>query len=204
MGALPVFDERRGEYVPAAPAAHDALEAAVEHLVEVSASIDRPPGPERRGRVAIFQACLGRLKQSLEANGSDEDAALLGEIIEFLAVREAASPPKPAAPADPDHQPIFAVCAAFIDAQASMSVDETIAAQALARKLVIQGYDLPKHGGDTRGWKRLLLWRDQLVRGKLPDMREIYERALHFARQAPMAMDLKAAMDYALDPRSPK
>jgi len=69
---------------------------------------------------------------------------------------------------------------------------------------VIQGYDLPKHGGDTRGWKRLLLWRDQLVRGKLPDMREIYERALHFARQAPMAMDLKAAMDYALDPRSPK
>jgi hypothetical protein len=203
MGALPVFDERRGEYVPAAPAASNAAAPAVERSAEELPAADRPLGPERRGRVAVFQACLGRLKQSLEAGGNGEDAALLGEIIEFLATREAPAP-KPAAPADPDHQPIFAVCAAFIDAQASMSVDETVAAQALARKLVIQGYELPKHGGDTRGWKRLLLWRDQLVRGRLPDMRETYERALHFARQAPMAMDLKAAMDYALDPRSPK
>ena len=61
-----------------------------------------------------------------------------------------------------------------IDPGADAPSDESAAAQTLARKLIALGYDLPKHGGDTRGWKRLLVWRDNLARGLMPaDMREM-------------------------------
>ena len=77
--------------------------------------------------------------------------------------------------------------------------DEAAAAQTLARKLIALGYELPKHGGDTRGWKRLPLWRDQLARGLMPpDLREVYERAVKFVRKQPTAIDVKAALDHAL------
>ena len=61
-----------------------------------------------------------------------------------------------------------------------------------------------KQGGDTRGWKRLLMWRDNLVRGLMPsDIRETYERALKFARKHPNALDVKTALDHALGVEPP-
>ena len=61
--------------------------------------------------------------------------------------------------------------AAYIDVPA-LSSDEAAAVQTLARRLVALGYELPKHGGDTRGWKRPLLWRDQLMRGHIAEIAE--------------------------------
>ena len=123
---------------------------------------------------------------------------LVGELLAFLHSPQAAK----ALADERDHRPIYAVTAALIDVLAIVT-DESAAAQALARKLVALGYQLPKQGGDTRGWKRLLLWRDQLARGLMPaDLREVYERTLKFARKNPTALDLKAALDYALAPAS--
>jgi hypothetical protein len=198
MSALPIFDETRREFVPAAPARQPAPSAPAAARTPPPAprpSIRAQPAGERDDRLSVFQACLERIKQNLADNGNSADAETVDELIGFLNSPEAAK----ALADERDHQPIFAVSAAYIDVLAITS-DESLAAQTLARKLIALGYELPKQGGDTRGWKRLLLWRDLLVRGRQPaELRDIYERALKFARQAPAGVDIKAALDHALE-----
>ena len=194
MSALPIFDEVRGEFLPQ-PAPQPAAPARMRLSAPPS-----PPGPrvipavEPDERLCHFQSCLARIKQTLEEAGNAADAATLGELIAFLHSPQAAK-----AHADErDHRPIYAVAAAYIEVLTAVS-DESAAAQTLARRLIALGYDLPRQGGDTRGWKRLLLWRDNLVRGLVPaDLRDVYERALKFARKHPTTVDLKAALDDAL------
>jgi len=197
MSALPIFDEARREFVPAA--------TAPQPPPRVRTRVTAPPAPpsarvippvERDERLCHFQSCLARVKQIMEETSNAADAATLGELIAFLHSPQAAE----ALADERDHRPIYAVAAAYIDVLSRVS-DESAAAQALARKLIALGYELPKQGGDTRGWKRLLLWRDNLARGLIPaDLREVYERALKFARKHPNAMDVKAALDDAMAP----
>ena len=198
MSSLPIFDEVRREFLPA-----PAPPAAPPVRMRLSAPPPPPtarviPPVESDERLRQFQSCLTHLKQTLEEAGNAADAATLGELIAFLH-----SPDAGKALADErDHRPIYAVAAAYIEVLSTVS-DESAAAQTLARKLIALGYELPKHGGDTRGWKRLLVWRDNLARGLVPaDLREIYERALKFARKHPTAVDVKAALDDALAPIS--
>ena len=201
MSALPIFDEVRREFVSAAPAQQPAQSASARPRMlppDPPPSLRIAPPTERDERLARFQSCLARARQMLEESGNAADAETIGELIGFLHSPQAAK----ALADECDHRPIYAVSAAYIDVLAITS-DESGAAQTLARKLVALGYELPKQGGDTRGWKRLLLWRDQLARGHMPpDLREVYERALKFARKNPAALDVKAALDHALaDPR---
>jgi hypothetical protein len=192
MSALPIFDEVRREFVPA-PAPPPVRTAPARVRVPPPApSLRLPPPPERDERLVRFQSCLTRIKQIIEDGGNGTDAATVGELVDFLRSPEAAK----ALADERDHRPIYAAAAAYIDVLAITS-DESAAAQTLARKLVALGYELPRQGGDTRGWKRLLLWRDALARGLLPaDLRETYERALKFARKNPTAMDVQAALTH--------
>jgi hypothetical protein len=194
MSALPIFDEVRREFVPATPAPQPAPAPARAPPPAPRPSMRVTPPLERDERLCHFQTCLTRVKQTLEEAGHAADATTLGELIAFFHSPQAAK----ALADECDHRPVYAVAAAYVDVLTAVS-DESAAAQALARKLVALGYDLPKQGCDTRGWKRLLLWRDNLARGLMPpDMRETYERALKFARKHPTAIDLKAALDHAL------
>jgi hypothetical protein len=195
MSALPIFDEILREFVPApAPRPVVASRARARVPPPPPPSVQLIPAVERDERLSHFQSCLTRLKQTLEEAGNAADSATIGELVAFLHSPHAAK----ALADERDHRPIYAVAAAYIDALTAVS-DESAAAQTLARKLIVLGYDLPKQGGDTRGWKRLLLWRDNLARGLMPaDMRETYQRALKFARRHPTTVDLKAALDHAL------
>jgi hypothetical protein len=195
MSALPIFDEILREFVPA-PAPRPVVAPARPRVLPPAASpgVRLIPAAERDERLSHFQSCLTRLKQTLEGAGNVADAATVGELVAFLHSPQAAK----ALADERDHRPIYAVAAAYIDVLAITS-DESAAAQTLARKLVALGYDLPKQGGDTRGWKRLLVWRDNLARGLMPaDMRETYQHALKFARKDPSGVDLKAALDHAI------
>jgi len=138
---------------------------------------------------------LDGLKGAMEISGKKADAAILGELAEYLVLHRSGN----GGEADSDSKPIFAVAAAYITALTTiMSVDESTAAQSLARKLVSLGYELPKKGGDARGWKRLVIWRDRLARRQLaPEMDEVYKRAVEFARQDLTRMDLVAAIEHA-------
>jgi hypothetical protein len=195
MSALPIFDETLREFLPV-PAPRPVAAPARQRVPRPTPppSVRLIPAVERDEHLSHFQSCLTRLKQTLEEAGNAADAATVGELVAFLHSPQAAK----ALADERDHRPIYAVAAAYIDALAAVS-DESAAAQTLARKLIALGYDLPKQGGDTRGWKRLLLWRDNLARGLMPaDMRETYQRALTFARKHPTAVDVKAALDHAL------
>jgi hypothetical protein len=195
MSALPIFDETLREFLPV-PAPRPVPAPARQRVPRPAPppSVRLIPAVERDERLSHFQGCLTRLKQTLEEAGNAADAATVGELVAFLHSPHAAK----ALADERDHRPIYAVAAAYIDALAAVS-DESAAAQTLARKLIALGYDLPKQGGDTRGWKRLLLWRDNLARGLMPaDMRETYQRALTFARKHPTGVDVKAALDHAL------
>jgi hypothetical protein len=195
MSALPIFDETLREFLPA-PALRPVPAPARQRVPRPAPppSVRLIPAVERDEHLSHFQSCLTRLKQTLEEAGNAADAATVGELVAFLHSPQAAK----ALADERDHRPIYAVAAAYIDALAAVS-DESAAAQTLARKLIALGYDLPKQGGDTRGWKRLLLWRDNLARGLMPaDMRETYQRALTFARKHPTGVDVKAALDHAL------
>jgi hypothetical protein len=197
MSALPIFDETLREFVPApAPQPARAATARARLLSPPPPPSARlVPPPERDERLSRFQSCITRVKQTLEETGNAADAATLGELLAFLHSAQAGK----GLADERDHRPIYAVAAAYIDVLTAVS-DESAAAQTLARKLIALGHDLPKQGGDTRGWKRLLLWRDNLARGLMPaDMRETYERALKFARQHPTAVDVKAALEHALE-----
>jgi hypothetical protein len=195
MSALPIFDETLREFLPA-PALRPVPAPARQRVPRPAPppSVRLIPAVERDEHLSHFQSCLTRLKQTLEEAGNAADAATVGELVAFLHSPQAAK----ALADERDHRPIYAVAAAYIDALAAVS-DESAAAQTLARKLIALGYDLPKQGGDTRGWKRLLVWRDNLARGLMPaDMRETYQRALTFARKHPTGVDVKAALDHAL------
>jgi hypothetical protein len=196
MNALPIFDETLREFVPA-PAPPPVRAASARPRVPPPPrplSVRVAPPPERDERLSHFQSCLARVKQVLEDGGNAADAATVGDLVAFLHSPQAAK----ALADERDHRPIYAIAAAYIELLSAVS-DESAAAQTLARKLIALGYELPKQGGDTRGWKRLLLWRDNLARGLMPsDMREIYERALKFARKQPTKVDVKAALDHAL------
>ena len=199
MSALPIFDEARREFLPL-PAPPPAPPARTR----VSAPAPAPSSPrivppvERDERLCRFQSCLARVKQTLDDLGNAADAATLGELLAFLHSPQAAT----ALTDERDHRPIYAVAAAYIDVLSTVS-DQSAAAQTLARKLIALGYELPKQGGDTRGWKRLLVWRDNLARGLIPaDLCEVYERAVKFARKHPNTVDVKAALDDATAPLS--
>jgi hypothetical protein len=201
MITLPVYDEKRREFVDTAQKTAPVerprrmLTSALAKR-PTSEPAEPPPPPEAgASKIDTFLQVLNRLQHSLDEAGNKADAAALGEIAEHLLLHRAEDDA-----ADSEVKPIFAVAAAYIEALTAItSADEASAAQLLARKLVSLGYELPKRGGDTRGWKRLLLWRDRLVRRQLPmAMSEIYKRAFEFARHDLTHINLNAALEHAM------
>jgi hypothetical protein len=53
----------------------------------------------------------------------------------------------------------------MIDLLIKAGNDESKAAQAVMRLLMAAGVPPPQKGGDARGWRRLLEWRDRLAHG---------------------------------------
>jgi hypothetical protein len=96
---------------------------------------------------------------------SDELVAPLRDIVTHLVeTREAA-----AVPAFEGHEVVFihAYAAAEISYLMFNGVDEQSAAQQVTRRLITHNVPLP-HGGDSRGWVRLLKWRATLKQKRYP------------------------------------
>jgi len=205
MTTFPIYDESRGEFVEAtsksSPADRPKRMAAPTALKRNPGETPYLPIEAPEQRVDFFLQSLERMKRAFEQQGNTGDAAVLGEIAKYLILHRAE-----AETAESDVKPIYAVAAAYIAALTTItSSDEATAAQSLARKLVSLGYELPKGGGDTRGWKRLLVWRDRLERRQLPvALTDVYKRALVFARQDLTHLNVNAALDHALPRERPQ
>ncbi len=104
---------------------------------------------------------------------SDELVAPLRDIVNHL-VEEGNST---TAPAYEQHEIAFihAYAAAEISYLMFSGVPEQSAAQQVTRRLITHNVPLP-HGGDSRGWVRLLTWRSTLKQKRYPaDVYEQYE-----------------------------
>lgn len=109
----------------------------------------------------------------------EDDCAPLREIAEAITAA--------GAPAEEDHDAKWAgqyakECAA-ISYLILTGVREDDAAQRVARELVARGIPLPEHGGDSRGWKRLLKFRDKIRQRMVPQsIAQIYRDELNRLR----------------------
>lgn len=80
----------------------------------------------------------------------------------------------PAIPRDRRHNSapsatLLARAAVVIDLLVKSGQDESEAAQAVMRRLIAAGIPPPAQGGDARGWKRLLEWRNAMQQGVGPE-----------------------------------
>ena len=194
MYRLPVYDAKRRNAAPGAVATPQRSRALIPERHKPSEFGYLPLEPASP-KLDTFVEFLQRVKHTLNTSGQSDEAAIADELAAYLLsqhVEEEA--------ADGDLNPMFAVAAAYLAVLTTISaIDEASAAQALARRLVSLGHKLPQRGGDTRGWKRLLLWRNRLERQQLPpSMTDIYRRALEFARQDLRHLNLNAALDHAM------
>jgi len=64
---------------------------------------------------------------------------------------------------------LLARAAAVIDLLVKAGQDESEAARSVMRRLVAAGVPPPEKGGDARGWRRLLEWRNSLLHGVGPE-----------------------------------
>jgi hypothetical protein len=206
MSTLPVYDEKRREFLDTPPARAASDRPSPTRRLPASSQVRRPaaepaapPAEAPASRVDFFVQFLGGLRHALGEAGKHGDADIVGEIAEYLLQHKDED-----ATLDPEASPAYAVAAAYIAALTTItSTDESLVAQLLARKMVSLGYELPKRGGDTRGWKRLLLWRDRLERHQFPAaMTDVYKRALEFARQDLDQLNFNAALQHAMAVRN--
>jgi hypothetical protein len=194
MYRLPVYDEKCRSAAPSAVATQRRSRPIMPQRHKPAEFSYLPLEPPCR-KLDTFVQFLQRVKHRLETTGQNDDAAIAEELAAYLMLHQVEDDA-----ADSDLNPMFAVAAAYIAALTTISaIDEATVAQALARRLISLGHELPKRGGDTRGWKRLLLWRNRLERQQLPaTMTDIYRRALEFARQDLRHLNVNAALEHVM------
>lgn len=94
---------------------------------------------------------------------------------------------------------LLARAAAVIDLLVKGGHDESEAAQTVMRRLVAAGVPAPAQGGDARGWRRLLEWRNTLLHGYGPEEAKLEYRAFTEELEAiPPAERIKRVFDEKL------
>ncbi len=94
---------------------------------------------------------------------------------------------------------LLARASAVIDLLVKGGHDEGEAAQTVMRRLVAAGVPAPTQGGDARGWRRLLEWRNTLLHGYGPEEAKLEYRAFsHELETIPPAERIKRVLDERL------
>jgi len=135
----------------------ERLEAALNAVQKALAS-EVPPA-------TLSMKCLDVVIDHLREDGISDGAlkplADLKTIVAGGGVSAAKNRRKNYPPSDA----LLARVSAIIDLLVKAGYEESEAAQTMMRRLLAVGVQPPAHGGDARGWKRLLEWRAQLTRG---------------------------------------
>jgi len=152
---------------------------------------------------ALGAKCLRALITQLAAEGvRAEDLQPLVELQNRLGpVKPEPRQSSPELPRDRRHgsspSPILlARAAVVIDLLVKAGQDESEAAQSVMRRLVAAGVPPPDKGGDARGWRRLLEWRNSLLHGVGPeDARHEYRAFARELEAIPPAERAKRVLD---------
>ena len=99
-------------------------------------------------------------------------------------------------PSSPASDEVLARASGVIDILIQAGFTSERAAQKVARQMVAKGARLPEQGGDARGWKRLLDWRDRLIQGRqADDALSEYLRFREMVQKIPAAERLQRVVD---------
>jgi hypothetical protein len=129
-------------------------------------------GKPAEHETALGKASLDTVIAQLAAEGvSREDLKPLSDLIAYL---ERLNVPQGSTAGErrkniPPSDAFLARVAAVIDLLIKSGSDEEEAAQLIMRRLMAAGVPPPRQGGDARGWKRLLEWKDDLAKGLASD-----------------------------------
>ncbi|WP_108683324.1 hypothetical protein [Methyloceanibacter sp. wino2] len=151
--------------------------------------------------------CLQAVMVELAADGVPADDLKPLADLETLVAAAAAPAPAPALAERqrdrrrkaPPSNALLARSAAVIDLLVKNGQGEEGAAQTVMRHLLVAGVPAPERGGDSRGWRRLLEFRNTLVHGGGPEEARVEYAA--FARELddiPPAQRVHAALSEKL------
>jgi len=134
-------------------------------------ALRRTSPPEAGDEASLALKCLQAVIAELAADGvSLEDLQPLADLGKLVGGSTAVAP-KPAQAhrerrrGSAPSAILLARAAAAIDLLVKAGQDESEAAQTLMRRLLAAGVPPPAQGGDSRGWRRLLEWRNTLLHG---------------------------------------
>lgn len=140
---------------------------------------------------ALGAKCLRAVIAQLGAEGvSPADLQPLVDLETQVSKDKTQSPREPQHPASVGHErrhhappsaTLLARAAAVIDLLVRAGHDESEAAQSVMRRLIASGVPAPSQGGDARGWRRLLEFRNALLHGYGPEEAKLEYRA--FSRE---------------------
>jgi hypothetical protein len=143
----------------------DRISAALRALRQMHAQ-------DSEDKASLAIKCLNAVITELAAEGVlAEDLQPLAEL-EGLVRDAKTKPPEPKRERRHSAAPssiLLARAAAVIDLLVKSGQDESEAAQTVMRRLVAAGVPAPTQGGDARGWRRLLEWRNSIHQGFGPE-----------------------------------
>lgn len=146
------------------PPSVDRLGAALRALRQAYAGVD-----DTGDKTALGAKCLHVLIAQLAQEGvPQEDLQPLVDLetsIEALRSQTQGQRSANRRKRKPPSDILLARLAAVIDLLVKGGYDEAEAAQLVTRRLLAVGVPPPQQGGDARGWKRLLAWRENLSHG---------------------------------------
>jgi hypothetical protein len=131
-------------------------------------ALRRTHRPDAGDPAALGVKCLQAVIAELAADGvSPEDLQPLADLEGTVAGK---APAEPKARRDRRHSAapsgiVLARASATIDLLVKAGQDEAEAAQTVMRRLMAAGIPPPAQGGDSRGWRRLLEFRNTLAGG---------------------------------------
>jgi len=153
-------------------------------------------------KTALGLKCLNALIAELAAEGIPAEdlqplvdlethiGVMVGQAKELPRERRRGSSPSPV---------LLARAAAVIDLLVKGGHDESEAAQMVMRRLMAASVPAPTQGGDARGWRRLLEWRNTLLHGYGSEEAKLEYRAFaHELEAIPPAERIKRVLDERL------
>jgi hypothetical protein len=131
------------------------------------------PDESKEGKLAFAAKCLKVVIAHLAEEGVPQ--ADLDPLIQLEAHLKAAATPDQSISPSPSRRDrrrsaspsleILARASALIDLLVRGGYEENEAAQTIMRRLIASGVPAPAKGGDARGWKRLLEFRNDMLHG---------------------------------------
>ncbi len=186
------------------PPSVDRLGAALRALRQAYAG-----GPDTGDKTALGAKCLHVLIAHLAQEGvPQEDLQPLVDLetsIDALKSQAQGQVNANRRRRKPPSDILLARLSAVIDLMVKGGYDEAEAAQLVTRRLLAVGVPPPQQGGDARGWKRLLAWRENLSHGiGSADAKDEYRDFTRDIEAIPATERLKRVLDEQLWDRRQK